>query len=80
MLTYSLKLADRYDGMVIATFPDVPEVMAMGRDYDEACEQAKCALEAELDRYVAEGRSFPASNTIGRLTVTTEKFGLLATA
>jgi predicted RNase H-like HicB family nuclease len=80
MLTYALKLADRYDGMVIATFPDVPEVMAMGRDYDEACEQAKCGLEAALERYAAEGRSFPPSSTAGRLTVTTEKFGLLATA
>ena len=29
MLTYSLKLASHYDGMVQATFPDVPEAMAL---------------------------------------------------
>jgi predicted RNase H-like HicB family nuclease len=80
MLTYALKLADRYDGMIIATFPDVPEAMAMGRDYDEACEQALGALEAALERYAAEGRPFPEASACGRLTVSTEKYGILAVA
>jgi antitoxin HicB len=80
MLTYALKLADRYDGMIIATFPDVPEAMAMGRDYEEACEQAQCALEAALERYAAEGRAFPQPSSSGRLTVSTDKFQLLAVA
>lgn len=80
MLTYALKLADRYDGMIIATFPDVPEAMAMGRDYDEACEQAQGALEAALERYAAEGRAFPQASALGRLTVSTEKFEILAVA
>jgi predicted RNase H-like HicB family nuclease len=80
MLTYALKLADRYDGMIIATIPDVPEAMGMGRDYDEACEQAKCALEAALERYAADGRPFPEPTCSGRLTVTTEKFEALAAA
>ncbi len=80
MLTYALKLADRYDGMIIATIPDVPEAMAMGRDYDEACEQAQSALEAALERYAAEGRPFPKANSPGNLTVSTGRFELLALA
>ncbi len=80
MLTYALKLADRYDGMVIATIPDVPEAMGMGRDHEEACEQAKGALEAALDSYAAEGRPFPDPSTRGHLTVSTDRFELLAPA
>ena len=80
MLTYAMKLADRYDGMIIATFPDVPEAMAMGRDYQEACEEAQSALEAALERYAAEGRPFPEPLSCGRLTVSTAKFEQLALA
>jgi antitoxin HicB len=80
MLTYSLRLADRYDGMVMATFPDVPEAMAVGRDYEEACHGARSALEAALESYVAEGRALPDAVTPGRLTVSTEKFGMFAAA
>ncbi len=80
MLTYALKLADRYDGMIIATFPDVPEVMAMGRDYEEACEEAQSALEAALSRYATEGRPFPEASSTGRLTISTSKFQTLAVA
>nr|WP_295372834.1 type II toxin-antitoxin system HicB family antitoxin [uncultured Sphingosinicella sp.] len=80
MLTYSLKLASNYNGMVMATFPDVPEAMALGRDHEEALEQAKHALEAALERYAAEGRDFPVPCAGGSLRVSTEKFELLATA
>jgi antitoxin HicB len=80
MLTYSLKLATNYNGMVMATFPDVPEAMALGRDHDEAVEQAKCALEAVLEAYAAEGRDLPEPRATGSLQVTTERFGLLAAA
>ncbi len=80
MLTYSLKLASNYNGMVMATFPDVPEAMALGRDHEEAVEQAKCALESALERYAAEGREFPLPRAGGTLRVSTEKFGMLAGA
>jgi antitoxin HicB len=80
MLTYSLKLASNYNGMVMATFPDVPEAMALGRDHDEALEQAKHALEAALERYAAEGREFPSPRTHGSLGVTTERFAIPALA
>ncbi len=80
MLTYSLKLADRYDGMVIATIPDVPEAMAMGRDIDEACDEARRALESTLCEYEAQGRPFPTPSLGGRLTVSTDRFGALQPA
>jgi predicted RNase H-like HicB family nuclease len=74
MLTYSLQLADRYDGMVIATIPDLPEAMAIGRDIDEACDEAQRALESTLATYEAEGRPFPSPSIGGRLTVSTDRF------
>ena len=74
MLTYALKLADRYDGMVLATFPDVPEALAMGRDYEEAMEQAQSALEAALERYVLEGIEVPTPRAAGQIRISTVKF------
>jgi antitoxin HicB len=80
MLTYALRLAPNYNGMVMATFPDVPEAMALGRDDQEAMEEARHALEAALDRYAAEGRDLPHPRARGTLQVTTERFDLLAPA
>jgi predicted RNase H-like HicB family nuclease len=80
MLTYALKLASNYNGMVMATFPDVPEAMALGRDHDEAIEEAKRALEAALERYQAEGRAFPAPRATGSLQVSTDRFSCLENA
>jgi antitoxin HicB len=80
MLTYSLKLASNYDGMVRASFPDVPEAIALGRDDEEAIEEAARALNAALERYVAEGRDFPLPRTPGKLQVTAERFSDLAPA
>jgi predicted RNase H-like HicB family nuclease len=74
MLTYALRLATNYHGMVMATFPDVPEAMALGRDDQEAIEEARHVLEATLERYEAEGRPFPAPRAGGKLTVSTERF------
>lgn len=75
MLSYALTLAHRYDGLVIATFPDIPEAVAYGRDHDEAYEEAIKALEATLARYHGSGRDLPYPATPGNLTITTEKFG-----
>lgn len=80
MLTYSLKLATNYNGMVMATFPDVPEAMALGRDDDEAVEGARSALEAALERYQAEGRAFPPARAAGSIKISTDRFGALADA
>src|SRR3546814_7390472 len=66
MLSYALRLSGRYDGMVIAAIPDVPEARAIGRDDEEACEQALGALEAVLETYHAEGRPIPEPRATGR--------------
>jgi predicted RNase H-like HicB family nuclease len=80
MLTYALRLADRYDGMVMATCPDVPEVLALGRDSEEARDEAVRALEAALEGYQAEGREFPPPRACGTCSVTTTRFGELTPA
>ncbi len=80
MLTYSLKLSSHYDGMVMASFPDVPEAIALGRDDEEAMVQAKCALEAALERYAADGRPFPTPRASGSLRVTVETSDSMAAA
>lgn len=48
MLTYAMRLATRYDGMVVASFPDFPDVVGYGRDDEEAREEGLKALEAAL--------------------------------
>lgn len=80
MLTYALRLNDRPDGLVSATFPDVPGAEAVGRDHDEAFERAKAALEFALDRYRREGRDFPPPRASGNLKITTVKFEMLVPA
>jgi predicted RNase H-like HicB family nuclease len=44
MAAYAVELMTRYDGLVIATFPDLPGVSALGRDDEEALDEAKRAL------------------------------------
>ena len=80
MLTYALKMAPHYDGMVMVTFPDVPEAVALGRDHDEALEQALPALESALECYVQEGRPFPIPRATGTLRVTSLRFQELTAA
>jgi antitoxin HicB len=80
MLTYSLQLSPNYDGMVMVTFPDVPEAVALGRDHDEALEQALAALESALEGYVAEGRPFPLARANGGIKVTSVRFSELTPA
>jgi hypothetical protein len=48
MLTYAMRLATRYDGMVVATFPEVPDAIGYGRDDEEAREEGLKALQAVL--------------------------------
>lgn len=55
MVSYAIRLVTRYDGLVIATFPDLPGVTALGRDDEEARDEARRALEAELASYEAKG-------------------------
>jgi predicted RNase H-like HicB family nuclease len=75
MITYAVNVARRYDGMFVATFPDVPEAIALGRDDEEAFEEAKRVLEAALQRCLDEDRALPSPRTRSALGVTTEKYG-----
>jgi len=59
MVSYAVRLVTRYDGLVIATFPDLPGVTALGRDDEEARDEARRALEAELASYDARGLKPP---------------------
>ena len=74
MLTYAIRLATRYDGMVIATLPDLPEASGCGRDDEEACEEGLKALEAALACYAAAGEPLPLPRAAGATTVSTALF------
>jgi len=59
MVSYAVQLVTRYDGLVIATFPDFPGVRALGRDDEEALDEARRALEDELTALEAKGVAPP---------------------
>jgi len=63
MVSYAVRLVTRYDGLVIATFPDLPGVSALGRDDEEALDEARRALEDELASLEARGLEPPAATT-----------------
>ena len=80
MLTYAAKLATRYDGMVVATFPDVPDAVGYGRDDEEAREEGLKSLEAVLEACEAAGEPLPMPVARGSVTVTTSRFAAEAVA
>ena len=55
MAAYAVELMTRYDGLVIATFPDLPGLSALGRDDEEAIGEAKRAL----DEHTRSGEALP---------------------
>jgi len=59
MVRYAVQLATRYDGLVIASFPDLPGVTALGRDDEEALAEARRELGVALNAYAAEGDTPP---------------------
>lgn len=63
MVSYAVRLVTRYDGLVIATFPDLPGVTALGRDDEEARDEARQALADALAGYEAEGQAPPPPTT-----------------
>ncbi|HTU11194.1 MAG TPA: hypothetical protein VMG08_09885 [Allosphingosinicella sp.] len=56
MAAYAVELMTRYDGLVIATFPDLPGLSALGRDDEEAIGEARRAL----DEHARSGEALPA--------------------
>lgn len=55
MAGYAMRLTTRYDGMVVATFPDLPGVSALGVDDEDARAEAKRVLEEVLAAYARDG-------------------------
>jgi len=75
MLTYCVKIAPHYSGLICAHLPDFPGLVVLGRDHDEAKDLALAALEQELERLVNADESFPRPKARGRLTISTSRFG-----
>ena len=61
MAAYAVQFVTRYDGLVVASFPDLPGVSALGRDDEEALDEARRAL----DDHVRGGETLPAPSTRG---------------
>lgn len=80
MARYTVNLTTRYDGLVIATFPDLPGVSALGRDDEEALAEARRELDAALRGFAEDGETPPPPSAHGGLTVEAEPAIPLATA
>ena len=72
MIRYAVQLATRYDGLVIASFPDLPGVTALGRDDEEALAEARRELEVALKGYAADGDAPPEPRTRGETMIEAE--------
>lgn len=59
MAEYAVQLVTRYDGLVIASFPDFPGVTALGRDDEEARDEARRALAEAVAAFEAKGVAPP---------------------
>ncbi len=59
MVSYAVQLVTRYDGLVIASFPDLPGVTALGRDDEEARDEARRALADAMKSFEADGTPPP---------------------
>ena len=59
MAEYAVQLVTRYDGLVIASFPDFPGVTALGRDDEEARDEAGRALAEAVAAFEANGETPP---------------------
>jgi antitoxin HicB len=75
MLKYPVRITPGDDGMVLVTFPDVPEAVSAGFSEDEAIDKALPVLETVLDARVKLGELLPQPSDIcGAPTITTQKF------
>jgi antitoxin HicB len=75
MIRYPVRLIPGDDGIVILTFPDVPEAVSAGFTEDEAFHRALPVLEAVLEARMRLGEPMPRPSDIcGAPTITTQKF------
>lgn len=72
MSSYAVRLTTRYDGMVVATFPDLPGVIALGRDDEEAHDEARRALADAIAEFARDGVEPPAPSTPGLARISVE--------
>ena len=72
MASYAVRLVTRYDGLVVATFPDLPGVTALGREDEEARDEARRALADALARFEAEGIEPPTPKAVGATLISAE--------
>jgi antitoxin HicB len=76
MLNYPVRLTPGEKGLVLVTFPDLPEAVSCAEGEDEAIARAADILDIILASYRAEGRPIPLPSDIdGAPTVTSERFG-----
>lgn len=69
MLTYAVDLVRRYDGLLMATVPDLPGVVAYGRDDEEAIIEVRSSISLFLARLLEKGLPFPVQKRDGGLKV-----------
>jgi antitoxin HicB len=64
MLNYPASIRQGESGLVVMTFPDVPEAVIVAKGADEAAARAPLVLETILAGYVVESRPIPAPSDI----------------
>ncbi len=64
MLNYPARIRQGEAGLVVMTFPDVPEAVIVARGADEAAARAPSVLETILAGYVVESRPIPAPSDL----------------
>jgi antitoxin HicB len=76
MLAYPITLTPGENGLVLFTFPDLPEAVSCARGEDEAIARAGDVLDIILASYRAEGRPIPRPSDIeGAPVIRSERFG-----
>jgi antitoxin HicB len=76
MLAYPITLTPGEAGLVLVTFPDLPEAVSCAEGEDRAIARAGEVLDIILASYRAEGRPIPRPSDIeGAPLVASERFG-----
>jgi antitoxin HicB len=77
MLNYPAKIRQGEAGLVVVTFPDVPEAVVVASGADEALARAPSVLETILAGYVLESRPIPAPSDLPEApTIRVEAYSL----
>ena len=66
---YAVTLARRYDGLFVASFPDMPDAVAYGRDGEEALDEAAKSLAAAIRRRLLRGEELPEPRAEGSVRI-----------